>query len=616
MFGLRLDRWWDDLQHGLAAVYEPDQVRGLQRRLIRLTAAAHRDRDPELGRLDLQRTLDPAWFQDEHLLGYAAYAERFAGELQGIQGRIDYLKELGVGYLHLMPLLQPRQGDSDGGYAVADYRAVRADLGTFDDLRALAAALRREGISLVLDLVLNHVAAEHAWARAARDGDQHYRDYFYVFGDQEEPDRYEATLPEVLPDFAPGSFSYSPELNGWVWTTFNTWQWDTNWTNPDVFAEYADIILFLANAGVQVSRLDAIAFVWKRMGTNCQNQPEVQAITQALPAVARIACPAVLFKTEAIVAPQDLVHYLGQGAHHGKVSDIAYHNSLMVQVWSMLATRDVTLAAQALRAIPPVPSSTTWVTYLRCHDDIGWAIDSGDAAAVGLNGYWHQCFLSDYYSGVHPGSAARGLVFQANPVTGDRRISGSAASLAGLEAADSAQDVDLVVGRLCLAYAIVMGWGGIPVIWMGDELATVNDPDWAAEPGHADDNRWAHRPRMNWQLAGARHDLGTTTGRVFAGIRHLAQVRSSLPHLEATVAAEIPALADPGILPVLGRHPLGPLLELFNVTDSWRSFPGWRLAELGLTGGVDALSGERIYPGGDGNVWLHPYGVRWITESA
>ena len=86
-------------------------------------------------------------------------------------------------------------------------------------------------------------------------------------------------------------------------------------------------------------RLDAIAFVWKRMGTNCQNQPEVHAITQALRAVARIACPAVLFKAEAIVAPQDLVHYLGQGAHHGKVSDIAYHNSLMVQIWSMLASQ-------------------------------------------------------------------------------------------------------------------------------------------------------------------------------------------------------------------------------------------------------------------------------------
>jgi amylosucrase len=614
LFALRLDRWWADLHDGLSAVYEHDQVDHLERRLVGLAAAAFRDREPDLQRLDLERTLDPAWFQDESMLGYAAYAERFAGDLSGIAGKIGYLKELGVNYLHLMPLLAPREGDSDGGYAVADYRRVRSDLGTMDDLRKLATELRGDGISLVLDLVLNHVAEEHAWAAAAKKGDQHYREYFYVFPDRTEPDRYEATLPEVFPDFAPGSFSYSAELDGWVWTTFNTWQWDVNWSNPDVFFEYADIILFLANAGVEVLRLDAIAFVWKRLGTNCQNQPEVHPITQALRAVARIACPAVLFKAEAIVAPQDLVQYLGQGAHHGKVSDIAYHNSLMVQIWSMLAARDATLAAHALRAIPPVPSSTTWVTYIRCHDDIGWAIDADDAAAVGLNGFWHQSFLSDYYSGIHPGSPARGLVFQANPVTRDRRISGTAASLAGLETVDSAADLDLVVGRLFLAHAIVMGWGGIPVIWMGDEIAEVNDPDWAAEPGHDTDNRWAHRPRMDWDRAARRHDLHTVQGRVFLGLKHLAQARAALPQLESTVAAEVPLLSDPGILPVLRRHPLGPLLELFNVTDSWRPFPGWRLTELGLDEARDGLSNNVIRPGADGNVWLHPYGALWLVR--
>jgi amylosucrase len=262
-----------------------------------------------------------------------------------------------------------------------------------------------------------------------------------------------------------------------------------------------------------------------------------------------------------------------------------------------------------------VPSTTTWVTYIRCHDDIGWAIDAADAEAVGLNGFWHQSFLSDYYSGIHPDSPATGLVFQANPVTGDRRISGSAASLAGLESVASTADFDQVVGRLYLAHAIIMGWGGIPVIWMGDELAMVNDPDWAAEPGHENDNRWAHRPRMDWTRAERRHELHTVEGRVFLGIRHLARVRASLPHLESTVAAEVPLLSDPGILPVLRRHPLGPLLELFNITEQWRPFPGWRLAELGLSGARDALSGNEIHPGPDGNVWLHPYGVLWLTQN-
>ena len=358
LFGLRLDRWWDDLHGGLSAVYSDSAVADLELRLVRQAAAAFRDREPDLHRLDLRRTLDPAWFQDESMLGYAAYAERFAGDLAGISDRIDYLNELGVSYLHLMPLLQPREGDSDGGYAVADYRQVRSDLGTMDDLRQLATNLRANGISLVMDLVLNHVAAEHAWAQRATGGRSALPGLLLRLPGPHRAGPFRGDPAGGVPRLRPGQLqSLRRARQGWVWTTFNTWQWDTNWSNPDVFAEYADIVLFLANAGVEVLRLDAIAFVWKRLGTNCQNQPEVHAITQALRAVARIACPAVLFKAEAIVAPQDLVHYLGQGVHHGKVSDIAYHNSLMVQVWSMLATREATLAAHALRAIPPVPSS-------------------------------------------------------------------------------------------------------------------------------------------------------------------------------------------------------------------------------------------------------------------
>ena len=385
--------------------------------------------------MDQVRTLTPDWFQAPSMLGYAAYADRFATDLAGVADRIGYLRELGVSYLHLMPLLRPRPGDSDGGYAVADYRSVRPDLGTMADLRRLAGQLRAAGISLVLDLVLNHVAREHPWAQAARAGDEYYRAFFHTFADRELPDAYERTLPEVFPDFAPGNFSWDEQLQAWVWTTFNSFQWDLNWANPEVLLAYAEIVLFLANAGVEVLRLDAIAFLWKRLGTDCQNQPEVHAITQVLRALARIAAPAVSFKAEAIVGPSELVHYLGQGARHGKVSDLAYHNSLMVQLWSMLAAQDVRLAAQALRRLPPIPASTAWISYLRCHDDIGWAIDDADAAAVGLNGFGHRAFLSDYYSGRFPGSPANGLVFQANPATGDRRISGMAASLAGLDRA-------------------------------------------------------------------------------------------------------------------------------------------------------------------------------------
>ncbi len=617
-FSIRLDRWWGDLHDGLSEVYSPEDTGELAGRLVRLAAQAFRERDPELRQLDEERILDADWFQSPEMLGYAAYADRFGGTLAGVGDNIPYLQELGVTYLHLMPLLRPRPGDSDGGYAVADYRTVREDLGTIDDLKALATELRGCGISLVLDLVLNHVAREHEWARKAQAGDPHYRDYFYTFPDRTIPDAYEQTLPEVFPDFAPGNFTFDEQLNSWVWTTFNSFQWDVRWTNPNVFYEYADIILFLANLGVQVLRLDAIAFMFKRLGTDSQNQPEVHAITQALRAVARIACPAISFKAEAIVGPNDLVQYLGQGSHYGKVSDIAYHNSLMVQIWSMLAARDVRLAARALRDLPVAPTTTAWVTYLRCHDDIGWAIDDADAAAVGASGPGHRSFLSDYYSGIFPGSPARGLVFQYNPETGDRRISGMAASLAGLESAletDDGPAVDLVIGRLFVAYAMVLGWGGIPVVWMGDELALTNDVHWADEPGHELDNRWTHRPRMPWDIASLRGEDGTATGRMFRVLRHLIGVRAALPHLHASVAAEIPELADPGILPVLRRHPLGTLLELYNVTDSWRSWPGERLQQLGLDAGVDRISGNPVLIGADGMIWLAPYTALWITAS-
>ena len=487
VFEARLERWLPDLYDAVEELY--DDPASVVRRLVALAVDGYAERDDELHRLDLRRSLAPDWFQRPDLIGYAAYADRFAGSLTGVAERADYLRELGVGYLHLMPLLTPRPTPNDGGYAVMDYRSVRPDLGTMEDLRKLTNQLREQEISLCLDLVLNHVAKEHEWARRARAGEQRYRDYFLVFPDREMPDAYERTLPEVFPDFAPGSFTYDDELAGWVWTTFNDYQWDVNWANPDVLCEYADIIIDLANHGVEVLRLDAIAFIWKRLGTSCQNQPEVHALTQALRALTRIACPALIFKAEAIVGPQDLLAYLGEREHYGKVSDLAYHNSLMVQIWSMLASQDAVLGSYALQQLPPPPPTTAWITYARCHDDIGWAISDEDAAAVGLDGHAHRRFLSDFYAGDFPGSWARGLVFQENEATGDRRISGSLASLAGLQVGDPH-----AVRRILLAHAIMLGFGGLPVIWMGDELGLLNDADWAATPEHAEDNRWAHRP--------------------------------------------------------------------------------------------------------------------------
>ncbi len=605
LFEARLARWRPDLDAALRPLYAAATDVG--DRLVLLAARAFAARSDALHRLDLERTLAPDWFQRPDVVGYAAYTERFGGTLAGVAERAAYLEGLGVRYLHLMPLLTPRPAPHDGGYAVMDYRSVRSDLGTVADVDALTGALRERGISLCLDLVLNHVAREHEWARRAVAGEQRYRDYFLVFEDRAVPDAYERTLPEVFPDFAPGSFSHDEELDAWVWTTFNDYQWDLDWSNPAVLCELADVILFWANHGVEVFRLDAIAFTWKRMGTNCQNQPEVHALTQALRTVARMAAPAVLFKAEAIVGPADLLPYLGQGEHHGKVSDLAYHNSLMVQLWSMLATRDVWLASRALQQLPPPPTTTAWVTYARCHDDIGWAIDDEDAAAVGITGHGHRAFLSDFYSGEFPGSWARGLVFQENEETRDRRISGSLASLAGLEVGDPAAPA-----RIRLAHALVLGFGGLPVIWMGDELGLLNDAAWDEVAEHAEDNRWVHRPVMPWPADGGDptdvHGIGDD-------LRRLVAARAALPHLHASVGSEVLDPSDPGVLLVLRRHPLGPMLGAYNVTGSPRPVPVDVLHSVGLDPAdvVDRTTGDRPVVRG-GAVLLPAYGVAWLTS--
>ncbi|QCB52264.1 alpha-amylase [Rhodococcus sp. PAMC28707] len=607
-FQLRYEMWWPDLHDAVTAIYpDPDAVVS---RLVEAAAAGFAQRPPELHRLDERRLLRPDWFQRPDMFGYACYVDRYGDTLAGLGQRLDHLADLGVTYLHLMPLLATRPGDNDGGYAVMDYRSVRPDLGTNEDLSALATTLRERGISLVVDLVVNHVAREHEWAEKARSGDQKFRDYFLIYPDRSTPDSFERTLPEVFPDFAPGSFTFDDHMGEWVWTTFNEWQWDLNWANPNVLLEFADIVMHLANLGVEVLRLDAIAFLWKRLGTNCQNQPEVHAITQALRATARLAAPAVLFKAEAIVGPRDLMPYLGLGQHTGRVSDIAYHNSLMVQVWSMLATGSTALARHVLASLPPTPPGGTWVTYVRCHDDIGWAIDDGDATALGLTGAGHRLFLAEWYSGEFDGSWAEGLVFQHNEKTDDRRISGTSAALTGL--GPSRRDPDGAFARIFLAHAVISVWGGIPVVWSGDELGSPGDAEWAAEPGHGEDNRWVHRPRITDEDRARRLIAGTDEQRVFDGIARIARVRAGLPMLHAEAPVDLPTDFDDGLLVVRRRHPSGTLVAFFNMTAEHRPFPYSHVLDLGVEHPREVLAQHDVMADEFGSVWMPPYAAWWI----
>lgn len=564
---------YEPLEHLYGSAHQLGElVAGLLERVVEASAR----RSEDLRRLDHRREIDPDWYLHERNIGYVCYTDRFAGRLEAVADRLDYLAELGVTYLHLMPLLQPREGANDGGYAVADYRAVDPRLGDMADLEALAAALRARDMSLCVDLVVNHTAREHPWARKALAGDPTYRAFYYLFADRSEPDRYEASLPQVFPDTAPGSFTWVDELDAWVWTTFHDYQWDLNYTNPAVFAEMLDVMLYLANRGVEVLRLDAVPFLWKRVGTDCQNQPEVHELLQAWRALVGMAAPAVVFKAEAIVEPGQLVRYLGtHDDRHRPECELAYHNQLMVMGWSALAQRNARLAAQALGRMRTPPPTTSWVTYVRCHDDIGWAVTEHDAAAVGLDGRAHRRFLVDFYAGRHPLSFARGEPFQEEPATGDARTSGSAASLCGIEAALEAGDPELLdqaVRRLLLLYGLAYAYGGIPLVYMGDELALRNDHAYRADPGTGADNRWMHRPRMDWAAAERRHDPAALEGRVFAGLARLGQVRACMPQLRAGGVTKPLWVDHDAVLAFLRDHPrTGQALVLANFADTGAS---------------------------------------------
>ena len=617
IFRLRFQQYWPDVVRPLAGLYgqRPDFAAYLTK-FAQTVACAYAARPAALRQLDLQRSFEPDWFQQSRMIGYVAYTDRFAGDLTAVADKISYLKELGVTYLHLMPLLQPRAGANDGGYAVADYRQVNPTLGSMADLRQLADQLRGEGISLCVDLVLNHTAKEHEWALKALAGDPRYRDYYLTFPDRTRPDQYELTLPEVFPDFAPGNFSYYEEMGRWVWTTFNEYQWDLNYTNPAVFGEMLDVMLYLANQGVEILRLDAVAFMWKRLGTDSQNQPQVHWLLQAFRALTRIAAPGLLFKAEAIVAPDRLIPYLGRADAANKQCELAYNNSLMVLLWSALASRKANLFTYSLQQIPAAPSGCAWTTYVRCHDDIGWAVTDENATAVGESGPLHRAFLSDFYSGRFPHSFARGDTFQYNPKTGDRRISGSLASLAGLELALARQDrraIQQAVDRILLLHNIILAFGGVPLLYMGDELGLLNDPGYKGDPDLADDNRWMHRSYMNWELAERRHDPATITGQIFQGVRQLVTARQNTPALHAQAATYAVWAHNDHLVAIVRDSPRGRLLIVGNVSERPQTMPAYRLRELGFEGQLRECIGGRAYDG-----WLDltlaPYEALWLER--
>lgn len=481
---------------------------------------------------DIAREADHNWFLEPKWVGMALYANGFADNLEDLSKRLNYFTELGVNLVHILPILACPTGKSDGGYAVSDFRKVDARLGSNDDLTAVIKGLHERDALIALDIVVNHTSDEHPWAQSAQAGEQKYQDYFYTFNNRDIPDMFEQSMKEVFPETDPGNFTFNEAMNKWVMTVFHDYQWDLNYSNPEVFIEMLDIILYWANQGIDVLRLDAVAFLWKKIGSVCQNEREAHLVLQLFKDCCQVVAPGLLFIAEAIVAPSEVVKYFGEDAVVAKECDIAYNATLMALLWDSVATKNAKLLKQGLNSIPAKLDGATWLNYLRCHDDIGFGFEDRDIHDVGFDPSGHRKFLLDYFTGGFQDSAARGRPFGINDKNGDARISGSLASLIGLEkfAQDNdAKNVDRCIQHNLLLNSIIMSFGGIPLLYYGDEVGVLNDYRYEQDEQKSSDSRWLHRPKLNWQQLEKRHDVGTLEHKLFSSLQRMIALRKETP---------------------------------------------------------------------------------------
>lgn len=618
-FKTRIEMWFDDFWENYVKVY--DDLDGREKAITALFDSilqAFEDRPSRLHKLDQAREGTPDWFKSHKIVGGMLYVDLFAGNLKNLYKVIPYLNELGINYLHLMPMLKTREGLNDGGYAIQDYRAVEPRLGTYDELRKLTRMLNEAGINLVFDFVMNHTAKEHRWAQAAMAGNEFYQEFFLMFDDRTMPNAYEKHLLEVFPDFSPGNFSFYPQIDKWVWTTFYEFQWDLNYSNPNVFHVMLEEMMHLANMGVDFLRLDAVPYIWKRLGTYCQNQEEAHIIVRAYRALMRIAAPSVLFKAEAIVGPDEIVRYLGTGPYEGKECEIAYNATLMNHLWHALASKNTHLLRTTLHNLPGAPKNTEWVNYLRSHDDIGWGISEQNAADVGQNGHDTRMFCTNFYTGKISGSFSEGYPFQRDYWSGEARVSGTLAALAGLQKAMvEAEELQIedAIKRIMLIQNVVFTWKGIPLLYMGDELGQMNDLSYLGDVTKRDDNRWVHRPKMSWEKAELRKTEGTMENKLFRGIQKLSEARKDISTLNGNSIDRILLIDRDSAFVFERKYDGQQILFISNFASESLHIPMDMLPKAWRLPYYRELFRNRIFNYSFGEIVLEPYGFIWLTQT-
>jgi amylosucrase len=481
---------------------------------------------------DASRVATPNWYSSEKMVGMMLYVDLFDTDFNGLKAKIPYLKDLGINTVHLMPFLDVPEFENDGGYAVRNYRQVNPKFGTMKDFEALVKEFQKNDMNLIMDFVLNHCADQHQWAVDARKGNPKYKDFFYFFPDRNLPNAYERTMTEIFPDTSPGNFTYLPENDQWVMTLFYGYQWDLNYKNPMVLVEMIDTLLFWSNKGIAIFRLDAVAFMWKEIGKLNQNLPEVHLLLQLFKLCGQIVAPGVAYIAEAIVAPEEIIKYFGEGLSQGDECDLAYNANFMALSWEALAAQNTNLLKKSMHAVPKKPRNTTWINYARCHDDIGLGFDDRLVGELGLDPLQHRLYILKHYCDGFNGSFALGQRFMTEHETGNARISGTMAALCGFEKAvreNNEYEIQLAIKRINLQHAIILSLGGLPMIYSGDEVALSNNYEYVNDESKRYDNRWLHRSKMNWDLVENIEDAVSPQAQVYKQLQQLIAIRKQTP---------------------------------------------------------------------------------------
>lgn len=485
----------------------------------------YQERNADLKKLDRSRVKNPDWYKQNDLLGMMMYTNAFAGTLKGVKEKLPYVKSCGVNYLHFMPLLESPKGRDDGGYAVADFRKVKPELGTMEDLEDLTAECHRQSISCCLDFVMNHTSEDHEWARAARNGDPVARSRYFFYDDWFVPNIYEETVPEVFPTTAPGNFTWINDCNQVVMTTFYPYQWDLNYANPMVFNDMVGNMLYMANRGIDVIRLDAVPYIWKQIGTNCRNLPQVHTLVRMMRIISEIVCPGVLLLGEVVMEPSKVVPYFG--TVDKPECHMLYNVTTMASTWNTIATKNVGLLKRQMDQVCALPKDYVFLNYLRCHDDIGWGLDYDWLAQFGIDEVAHKKFLNDYFTGKGYNSDSRGELYNDDPRLGDARLCGTTASLSGLEAGQyeaNADKIDQAIACDLMLHGYLLAQSGIPVLYSGDEIGQTNDYTYKNDPDKCADSRYLHRGNFPWDKVEKKDPVAM---RIFDALRHMEEIRAS-----------------------------------------------------------------------------------------